>query len=588
MKEKEIKYKKMKRKFVPEKISWKSFSDLEKLYKSLLAREINSGKSLEKLIADLNEMKIVLFEKRTRAYINMTSHTNNKKTQEAYIHFITKIEPKAKEYTFEIHKKILENNEKYPLTSSKYNIYIRHLKNHQKLFRKENVILEKQEERHANEYSKIMGNMMFSFRGKKYTSMQMYKFLEEQEKNIRKEAYNVLWKERKKEVSKIYSIFRKQIKIRNRIAKNANFKNYRDYKFEEMERFYYTPEDCFSFHKNIKKNIIPLANRIMERRKKALDIKNIKPWDIYIDIYGKNPLQPFSDSKELLSKTIEVFKRVHPELGKKVSLMRKKRMLDLESREGKAPGGYMSDLPETKLPFIFMNSAGIHEDVLILIHESGHAFHYFGYTEQPLIEYHAPPHEISEVASMGMELITMDSWNTFYDKKEDILRAKIRQLESIILLFPWISIIDIFQHWIYTQEDLNKHSVIKKWKELTDSFRSYIDYRGSNFSYSYAWIGQLHLFEVPFYYIEYAFAQLGALQLWVNYRKNPQRTIDQYMKGLSAGGSKPLPELYEAIGIKFDFSEKMLKKLINEVNRELESLLEELNEIKNEDNQFSS
>jgi oligoendopeptidase F len=584
MKEKEIKYKKMKRKFVPEKISWKSSHDLEKLYKSLLVRKINSRESLEKLIRDLNEIKIVLFEKRTKAYINMTSHTNNKKMQAEYIHFITKIEPKAKEYIFKIHENILENNKKYHLTSPKYNIYLRHLENHHKLFRKENVDLEKQEEKLKNKYSKIMGNMMFTFRVKKYTSDQMYKFLEERDRNLREDAYKVIWNRIEKEIEDIYDIFENQIKIRNRIAKNSGFENYRDYKFEEMERFYYTPRDCFSFHKNIKKNIIPLANKIMERRKKALGINYLKPWDIYVDIYGKIPLQPFFTSKELLSKTIEIFKRVHPELGEKVSLMKKNNMLDLESRKGKAPGGYMADLPETKLPFIFMNSAGIHEDILILIHESGHAFHNFSHNKQPTIEYSTPPNEISEVASMAMELITMENWDIFYKKKEDLLRAKIRKLEWIILLFPWISIIDLFQHWLYTQKNLNRKALINKWKELTNSFRPHLDYKGCSFSHKYAWVRVLHLFEVPFYMIEYLIAQLGALQLWANYKKAPQRTINQYIKGLSLGGSRPLPELYKAVGIKFDFSEKMLTKLLNEVNRELESMLEELNEIKNADN----
>ncbi len=574
----------MKRKFVPESISWQSFDNLEKLFKSLLDREIDSRKKLEKLIADLNEMKIVLSEKSSRAFINSTCHTNNKKMQEEYINFITKIEPKSKEYIFKIHEKILENNKKFPLSSPKYKIYIRHLKNHHKLFRKENVELEKQEEELANKYSEIMGNMTFSFRGKNYTSEQMFKFMEEQERKTRKEAYNVLWKERKKDVAKIYNIFQKQIKIRNKISKNANFKNYRDYKFEEFERFYYTPDDCFLFHENIKKTIIPFANTIIERRKKILGINSVKPWDIYADIYGKKTLQPFSNSKELLNKTIEVFKRIHPELGEKVSLMKKNKMMDLESRKGKAPGGYMSDLPETELPFIFMNSVGIHEDVMTLLHESGHAFHLFAYNEQPLEEYHHPPLEICEVASMSMELITMNHWNIFYEKKEDILRAKIRHLERILSLFSWISIVDLFQHWLYTEKNVNRVSLIKKWEDLVKTFLPHIDYTGSDFSNSYSWIRIIHIFRYPFYYIEYALAQLGALQLWVNYKKDPQRTINEYIKGLSLGGSKPLPELYEAIGIKFDFSEKMLKKLLNEVNKELESLLKELDEIQNADN----
>jgi oligoendopeptidase F len=584
MKEKATEYKKFKRKFVPENISWETFDNLEKLYKSLLGRKINSRESLEKLICDLNEIKIVSFEKSSRVFINSTCHTNNKKMQEEYINFIIKIEPKAKEYIFKIHEKILGNNKNFLLSSPKYKIYIRHLKNHYKLFRKENVELEKQEEELANKYSKIMGNMMFTFRGKNYTTEQMFKFLEEQDRNVRKEAYNVLWKERKKEVNKIYNIFQKQIKIRSKIAKNANFKNYRDYKFEERERFYYTPEDCFSFHENIKKNITPLANKITKRRKNALGIKKLKPWDTYVDIYGKKPLRPFSNSEELTNKTIAIFKKTHPKLGKKISLMNKKGTLDLESREGKAPGGYMASLPETNLPFIFMNTTGIHRDVEILLHESGHAFHYFASTKQPFIEYHNPPFEICEVASMAMELITMNHWDIFYEKKEKLLRAKIRHLESIISLFPWISIIDLFQHWIYTEENFDRLSLIKKWEDLVKTFLPHIDYTGNHISRSYNWIRIIHIFRWPFYYIEYAIAQLGALQLWANYKKDPQETINQYIKGLSLGGSKPLPELFKAIGIKFDFSGKMLKKLLNEVNKELESLLKELNEIKDADN----
>jgi len=582
--EKEIKYRKMKREFVPESLAWESFNELEKLFKSLLEKEVNSHKSLEKLIADLNEIKIVLFEKRARAFINMTSHTDNKKIQQEYIHYVSEIEPQAKEYIFEIHKKILENHKKFSLSSPRYKIYIRHLTNHYKLFRKENIELEKQEEELINEYSKIMGNMMFSFKGKEYTSEQMGKFLEEPDKNLREDAYKVLWNRVKKEIDGIYDIFEKQIKIRKKIAKNADFESYRDYKFKELERFYYTPDDCFSFHKNIKKTILPFVNQIMGRRKKALGINSIKPWDMFIDIYGKEVLQPFSTSEELLSKTIYIFKKTHPELGKKISLMNKKGTLDLESRQGKAPGGYMADLPETNLPFIFMNSTGIHRDVETLLHESGHAFHHFACIKQPLIEYHNAPSEICEVASMAMELITMDHWYIFYEKKEELLRAKIRHLESIILLFPWISIVDLFQHWIYTEENPDRSSIVNKWKELVNSFRPHINYKGSNFSYSYAWVRQLHLFEVPFYYIEYAIAQLGALQLWSNYKKDAQRTINKYMNGLSLGGSEPLPELYEAIGIRFDFSEKMLKKLLNEVNKELKSLLKELDEIKDEDN----
>ena len=231
-----------------------------------------------------------------------------------------------------------------------------------------------------------------------------------------------------------------------------------------------------------------------------------------------------------------------------------------------------------------MNSVGIHEDVITLFHESGHAFHLFAYNEQPLEEYRHPPLEICEVASMAMELITMNHWDIFYQKREDLLRAKIRPLERILSLFSWISIVDLFQHWLYTEENVDSVSLIKKWKDLVKTFLPHIDYSGSDFSLSYGWIRIIHIFRYPFYYIEYAFAQLGALQLWSNYKKDPQRTINQYRKGLSLGGSKPLPKLFEAIGIKFDFSEKMIQKLFNDLNKELESLLEELNETKNANN----
>ena len=288
---------------------------------------------------------------------------------------------------------------------------------------------------------------------------------------------------------------------------------------------------------------------------------------------GTKQLTPFTTSEELINKSIECFKQLRPFFGECLQQMNAMKHLDLESRKGKAPGGYNCPLAESGAPFIFMNAAGQMHDVTTMVHEGGHAVQSFLTHSLELNAFKEYPMEIAEVASMAMELFSMEHWEVFFDNKEDLQRAKEHQLERTITIFPWIAIIDKFQHWVYENPNHSVDVRNNKWMEILKKFSdNVIDYSGLEKYRENAWQQQLHLFEVPFYYIEYGIAQLGAIGIWMQFKKNKQQAIDNYMNALSFGGTKTLPQLYEAAGLKFDFSPENIKTLMDFVAEEMEKI----------------
>ena len=244
--------------------------------------------------------------------------------------------------------------------------------------------------------------------------------------------------------------------------------------------------------------------------------------------------------------------------------------LDLDSRKGKAPGGYNMPLAESGAPFIFMNAAGQMHDVTTMVHEGGHAVHSFLAHPLELSAFKEYPIEMAEVASMSMELFSMEYWDTFFKNPDDLKRAKEHQLERVISVMPWIAIIDRFQHWIYENPFHTTEERTSHWMEILREFSSTeIDFNGLEQYREIAWQRQLHLFEVPFYYIEYGIAQLGAIGMWKQFKENKEKALDNYMKALSLGGIKPLPELYTTAGLQFDFSPAYIKKLMEFVHTEM-------------------
>ena len=371
----------------------------------------------------------------------------------------------------------------------------------------------------------------------------------------------------------MHDLFSSLIQKRNQVAINAGFANYRDYKFQELGRFDYSKEDCFQFHEAIKLHVLPLIDKIYARKKKKLELTTLKPWDTEAEPAGIAPLKPFTDGKDLYNKSVACFEKLNPFFADCLRKMDELKHFDLESRKGKAPGGYNCPLAESGAPFIFMNAAGQMSDVTTMVHEGGHAIHSFLAHPLSLSAFKEYPMEMAEVASMSMELFTMNHWQSFFDNEEDLNRAKEHQLERTITIFPWIAIIDKFQHWVYENPMHTIEQRTTSWKNIVAEFSTdSIDYSGLDMYRAIGWQRQLHLFEVPFYYIEYGIAQLGAIGMWMQYQKNPTQALENYMNALSLGGTKTLPELYKTAGIEFNFSPNYVKNLMDFTNQELEKL----------------
>jgi oligoendopeptidase F len=359
--------------------------------------------------------------------------------------------------------------------------------------------------------------------------------------------------------------------LRERIAANAGFPNYRDYMFRRKERFDYGPKECEAFHESAEKAVKPLVALLQEGRRKRLGLAALRPWDMAVDPDGLPPLKPFGNADELVAGCERILGKVDPEFGKNLGTMRSWGLLDLDSRKGKAPGGYQSTLGEVRLPFIFMNSVGLDSDLRTLLHEGGHAMHSFAARTLPAPYRHAPM-EFCEVASMAMELLGSPHLSEFYPDPKEASRSRARHLENVVALLPWIATVDAFQHWIYLNPGHAREERTGTWVRLRDRFGGIEDWEGLEDARATLWHKQLHIFEVPFYYIEYGIAQLGALQVWRNFRKDPKEGVRLYKQGLAVGGSRTLPEIFKAAGIRFDFSPAMIEPLMAEVREELEKL----------------
>lgn len=565
--------KKLPRQFLPEDFTVTTWDNLEPYFKNLLDRPINSNADLEKWLLDMSELEAVVSEDACWRQIKMTCDTENKTLEEAFVFFVTQIQPQIQPYADKLNKKLVESPFVAKLDQQKYFTYLRSVRKSIELFREENIPLQSELAVLAQQFGTIAGKMTVEVNGKEYTLQQASKFLESHDRSLRESVYRKINERRLQDKDSLNDLYTQLIQKRHQVAKNAGFDNYRDYKFKELGRFDYTKEDCFQFHEAVKQHILPLVNIINERKKKKLNLTSFRPWDSEAEPEGVAPLNPFSTGNELLEKSIECFDQVHPFFADCLRKMSEMKRLDLDSRKGKAPGGYNCPLAETGAPFIFMNAAGQMSDVTTMVHEGGHAVHSFLAHPLELTSFKEYPMEIAEVASMSMELFSMDAWDVFFTKEEDLIRAKEHQLERVITIFPWIATIDKFQHWVYENPTHTVEERSTKWMEILNEFSSnVVDWEGLEGYRTYAWQRQLHLFEVPLYYIEYGIAQLGAIGLWMQFRKDKTAAINNYMSSLQLGGTKTLPELYKAAGLVFNFSPDYIKQLMQFVKGEMDKL----------------
>lgn len=540
--------------------------------KNLLERNIDKKEDLEKWLKDQSELEALVNEDACWRQIKMTCDTENKSLEEAFTFFCMEIQPKIQPYSDALNRKLVDHPLIKELDAEKYFTYLRSIRKSIELFREENIPLQAELSVMQQQYGVISGKMTVTVNGEEYTLQQAAKFLESHDRLLREEVYRKISERRLQDKEQLNGLYNSLIEKRNKEALNAGFLNYRDYRFKELGRFDYTAAECYTFHEAVKQHVLPLINIIYQKKKEKLGVDTLRPWDIDAEPEGIKPLHPFKTSDELIKKSIDCFTRLRPFFGDCLKKMKELKHLDLESRKGKAPGGYNCPLAESGAPFIFMNATGQMHDVTTMLHEGGHAVHSFLAHPLELNGFKEYPMEIAEVASMSMELMSMDEWEIFFSDKNDLQRAKEHQLERVITIFPWIAIIDKFQHWIYENPSHTHEQRTDKWNEILQEFGDdVIDYSGLEEYRSNLWQKQLHLFEVPFYYIEYGIAQLGAIGMWMQFKNNRQLAIDNYCNALALGGTKTLPQLFETAGLQFDFSPERIKVLMDFVRKQMQA-----------------
>ncbi|MBC7848169.1 MAG: M3 family oligoendopeptidase [Chitinophagaceae bacterium] len=565
---------KIPRKFLPEDFKLSSWETVEPFFVNLLNRKIDSEKDLQQWLIDSSEVEAVLSEDACWRQIRMTCDTENKALEESFVFFVTQIQPRIQPYADKLNRKLIESPFTKELDQTKFFTYLRSVQKSIDLFREENIPLQSDLSVLGQQFGVISGKMTIEVDGKEYTLQQAAKFLESADRAKREEVYRKINERRLLDNDALDELYTTLIQKRQQVALNAGFENYRDYKFKELGRFDYAKEDCYQFHQAVKEHILPLVNDIYERKKLKLGLTELKPWDTEAQPAGISPLRPFQTGGELLEKTIQCFERLNPFFADCLRRMNEMNRFDLDSRKGKAPGGYNCPLAETGAPFIFMNAAGQMSDVTTMVHEGGHAVHSFLAHPLELSSFKEYPMEIAEVASMAMELFSMEYWEVFFNDKEDLRRAKEHQLERVITIFPCIATIDKFQNWVYENPAHSRAERAEKWMEILKEFStSAIDFSCLEPYRRFSWQRQLHLFEVPFYYIEYGIAQLGAIGLWMKFKEDKDAALTHYMQSLSLGGTQTLPELYKSADIEFNFSPAYIKKLMEFVKREIDTLL---------------
>lgn len=526
--------------------------------------------SLRHWILDWSELESVLAEESSRRYISMTCDTANTEAAAAFEKFVAEIDPIMSEQSDQLKRK-LAAHPSMPLLEGEFGNWFRNVRVALELFRPENIPLETQVNLEVQAYQKITGSMSVEHNGERKTLQQMGPYMQSPDRAVRESAWRLVTERRLQDSAALDTAFDKLFALRQQVARNTGHSDFLQYIFKAKGRFDYTPADCRAFHESIEKLVLPLQRKLNEKRAKQLGLERLRPWDLDGDPLGRPALKPFQQGSELIAKCEGLFQRLHPQLGKWFTELRERELIDPDSRIGKAPGGYQIGLDESRVPFIFMNAAGTNGDLYTLLHEAGHAFHQFAMAKQPILAYRDIPAEFAEVASMSMELLGSADLSAFYNA-EDARRSRTDELSDIFRLFPWIAMVDSFQHELYSRPGHNAADRRAIWLSIADRFDGGVDWSGLDEARANLWQKQLHLFEVPFYYVEYGIAELGALQVWANARKDPQKAIDQLIAAESLGSSRPLPELFATAGIRFDFSPRTMEPLIASVWDELEKL----------------
>jgi oligoendopeptidase F len=560
------------RKFVPATANLGDWNQVEALYRALeeALSTAQSPVQLERFLLNWGELGAALDQEGSQRYIAMTCHTDDPAIERHYLSYIQEIEPLSKPQHFRLSRLYLDHPHRPGLPQPRFAVFDRHTRVAVDLYREKNVELETRETCLAQQYQKRMGSLTVNFGGQERTLAQMGRYLEETDRSVRQEAWELVARRRLQEADALDQLFEELLDLRWQLADNAGFTDPRDYFFRRLGRVDYTPDDCLRFHAAVEDHVLPLLRELQARRREHLGLATLRPWDLAVDPLNHPPLRPFAQVDELVAKTQSIIDALDPHLAANFRQLHRHRLLDLDNRKGKGPGGYQSSLAEARLPFIFMNAVGQQRDVETLLHEAGHAFHALACAAEDFYPYRSNiPIEFCEVASMTMELLGNEFLEVFYPPT-NAQRARRIHLEGILQSLAWIATIDAFQHWLYTHPNPSPQKRNRAWIDLLQRFEGDIDWSGLTSIRTRIWHRQLHLFLYPFYYIEYGIAQLGALQLWARFRRDRPATLQAYRDALALGGSEPLPILFERAGCQFDFSPASLQPLMTLVQAELD------------------
>lgn len=561
--------------FLPPSLDPSDFAQLEPLLQDLLDRDLSDADALDRWLTDLSELHKAVDEYGSRRHIATSCRTDDEAAERDWLHVVNVIQPQFQKWHFRLQQKFAACPPTSGLDPHRWGLMIRQWKTDVDIYREPNIALKAELRNLDNQYGKICGEMNVAFQGKTRTLQQMKLFLEETDRPTREQAWTAVADRRLQDREKLDDLFDEMLGRRQQLAVNADLDNFRDYIWQSRHRYYYSPDDCLSFGRAVERVCMPIIEQMDAKRREALGVEQLRPWDGEVDPQGRAPLRPFDPDniEDLLAKTRDMFEQVHPQLSQWFASMKPGDHLDLATRPHKRPGGFQCSLEQVQQPFIFMNAAGTHDDLVVLLHEAGHAFHFLAATVDPCVFTRHAPMEFCEVASMSMELIGTDFYDVFYPDADEARRARRCQLERVIRLLPWVATIDGFQHWLYTHPDHSPAERTDAWLDLRRRFGSpAVDWSGLDAALQAMWQRQLHLYGAPFYYIEYGIAQLGALGVWNNYRRDRARALSRLIASFEAGGKQSLPELFATAGLTFDFSEKTIRPLVEMVWKEWNEL----------------
>jgi len=558
--------------FLPSNFSITDWNSIEPYFNKLDQMPLTSEKELNDFLLNKSELETAIDEDQAWRYIRVNVDTRDEEAKKAFEFFIDEIEPKVENWFNRIDRK-LAASPAMRFFEAEHVIPARTLKKNIEIFREENLVIFAELQKEEQEYGSIISEMTVNIDGKDYTLQQAAELLQENDRSFREKVYKSIFARRVEKSEAFNDLLSRMLRKRYKIAINAGYKNFRDYQHHNLGRFDYTVEEIQNFHQAIAEEVNPLVDDILNHRKSKLGVEKLKPWDLQVDIEGKAPLRPFPNTKILKEKAEECFNAVSNDFGAIFGTLNRENLLDLDSRIGKAPGGFNYPLHKSNRSFIFMNATGSMGDFETLMHEGGHAFHANYYNHYSLIDYKNVPAEVAELASMSMELISMEHWEKILKDSTELKRAKRLLLEGAIIVLPWIAAVDKFQHWLYKNPEHTHHERNLAWTNIYREFSSpIVDWEGVEDAFVFTWQRQLHIFEMPFYYIEYAFAQLGAIAIWKHYKENPLLTLSHYKNFMEKGYSLTIPEIYNEAGIEFSFSKEYINQLMGFIKKELDGL----------------